>query len=416
MRTFFRYFLPLGLILLSIVVVAVMVGINRGKRPELKEDTQQAVLVDAIVAEVRSLNFIVRSQGNVRPRTETTLVAEVSGKITSVSPDFVAGGFFRNGEVLLEIDPSDYQTALKRAEANLASRRARLADEQARSDQALKDWRNLGRSGEPSDLVQRKPQLQEAIANVSAAEADVEKARRDLQRTRIKVPYDGLLREKLVDIGQYVSPGTRLGVSFAIDTAEIRLPLSTDDAAYLELPSATEMEERPFPPVTLTTTEAGKIHTWQAQIIRTEGVVDETSRVIYAVAQVVDPYGILGQSRQRELKVGTFVSAEIQGRAAGNVVVLPRYALLSDNTVLVANEDRELEIRPVTVVRAEPKTVYISEGVAGGELVVTTTLEAPIPGTKLAISGEESTARALDSIREGVVAAAETSPDEGTEQ
>jgi RND family efflux transporter MFP subunit len=400
-----RFILPVGLVVLSIVVVGVMAGIAKSKRPEKKEEGQQAMMVDTITAESKSLNLQVLSQGGVKPRTETSLVAEVSGKIESVSPDFVAGGFFRKGDVLLQIDQSDYRTALKRAEASLASMQARLADEKARSEQALKDWRNLGRTGEPSDLVLRKPQLLDALANVSAAEADLEKARRDLQRTRITVPYDGLLKEKSVDIGQYVTPGTKLGVSFAIDTAEIRLPLSTDDVAYLNLPSAMEMEDRPYPTVTLTTREAGELKSWQAQIIRTEGVIDESSRVIYAVAQVVDPYGVLGQSTQDELKVGTFVSASIEGRALENVVVLPRYALLDDNTVLVANEDRELEIRPVSVIRAEPRLVYISHGVETGELVVTTTLEAPIPGTKLAISGEETDAPA-GTIDSEVVAAA----------
>lgn len=390
MMEFLRKFLPFGLILLSIAVVAVLVGLARGKRPERKAEGPQAVLVDVIAAETRSLNLIIASQGSVRPRTETVLVAEVSGKVVSVSPDFVAGGFFKAGDTLLQIDPSDYRTALKAAEANLASMQARLADERARSEQALKDWRNLGRSGEPSDLVLRKPQLQDAMANVSAAEAAVQKAKRDLQRTRISVPYEGLVREKRVDIGQYASPGTPLGVTFAIDSAEIRLPLSADDVAYLDLPSAVESAERPFPDVTLSAEEGGEIRTWQARIMRTEGVVDETSRVVYAVAQVIDPYGVLGQSVQDELKVGTFVRAAIQGRALQDVVVLPRFALRDNDTVLIANADDQLEIRPVTVVRAEPRQVYIGAGVSDGERVVTTTLEAPITGTRLAISGAES--------------------------
>ena len=402
MRKFIRYLLPVGLILLSILIVIALAYIAKSKRPQRIEEAQPAMLVDVIEAQVRSLNFVVISQGNVRPRTETTLVAEVSGKVVSVSPDFVAGGFFRKGDILLQIDPSDYLTALKRAEASLASMQARLADETARSEQALKDWRNLDRSGEPSDLVLRKPQLQDAVANVSAAEADVEKARRDLQRTKITVPYDGLLRQKAVDIGQYVTPGTRLGVSFAIDTAEVRLPLSKHDMAFLKLPSATNTGQVPFPPTTLISTEAGKVRSWQAEIIRTEGVVDETSRVVFAVAQIVDPYAVLGKSTQAELMVGTFVSAQIQGIAADNVIVLPRYALQSDNTVLIANDEGELEIRPVTVIRAEPRLVYISEGVAGGEKVVTTTLEAPIPGMKLTLSGEESSTRAMDKLNDEI--------------
>ena len=389
MEKFFKFMLPLFLIIGSVLVVIALASWQKSKSAERKPDTEKAVLVETIDAEVVSLNFTVNSQGTVRPRTETTLVSEVSGKIVSVAPEFVAGGFFRAGQQLLQIDPSDYETALKRAEAALASRVARLADETARSEQALRDWKNMGKQGQPSDLVLRKPQVADAKANVSAAEADVQKARRDLERTSISLPYDGLVKQKAVDIGQYVTLGTRLGVTFAIDTAEVRLPLTHDDLNYLDLPSETEVRnnDKPFPPVTLSARNGDGVSQWQARIIRTEGVVDETSRVIFAVAQVVDPYGVLGQSHQQELKIGTFVNAEIQGLPADNVVVLPRYVLRADNTVLTANADNELEILPVTVLRAEPKKVYLSGGIEGGTRVVITTLDAPVPGTKLAIRG-----------------------------
>lgn len=391
MRKFFKFMLPLILIIGSVLVVIALVVIQKSQSAERKQETEKAVLVDTIDAEVVSLNFTVNSQGSVKPRTETTLVSEVSGKIVSVAPEFVAGGFFHKGDVLLQIDPSDYKTGLKRAEAALASRRAKLADETARSEQALKDWKNLGKQGEPTDLALRKPQMADARANVSAAEADVQKARRDLERTRITLPYDGLVRQKAVDIGQYVTPGTRLGVTFAIDTAEVRLPLTSNDLHYLDLPSETEVKSKhkSYPPVTLSAESGSSLDKWQAKIIRTEGVVDETSRVIYAVAQVVDPYGILGQSHQQELKIGTFVNAEIQGLPVENVVVLPRYVLRADNTILTANADNELEVVPVTVLRAEPKKVYLSTGIEGGTKVVITTLDAPVPGTKLAIRGLE---------------------------
>jgi RND family efflux transporter MFP subunit len=389
MRKFFRYLLPLGLIALSIVVVIGLVAVAKSKRPERKDTADQAVLVDAIPAQKTTLNFAVYSQGSVEPRTETTLVAEVAGQIVSVSPNFLAGGFFRQGEVLLQIDPSDYETGLLRAQANLASRRAQYADQKARSEQALKDWTNLGREGEPSDLVLRKPQLAEALAGVQAAEAELQEAERDLQRTRIRLPYDGLVRSKLVDVGQYVAPGTPLGVTFSVNTAEIRLPLSSTDLAFLELPSATRLDRAHRVPVTLAAEDGGLGGRWQAEIVRTEGVVDQSSRVVYAVAEVVDPYGVLNQSEQAELKMGTFVRAEIQGLRVENVVVLPRSVLRPEDTVLIANEERRLEVRPVEVARAEPRLVYISGGIAEGELVVTTSMDAPIPGTKLAISSEQ---------------------------
>lgn len=404
MRKFFKYILPLGLVVISIVAVMIMVSVAKGKRPEQKDTSNQAMRVDVIPAKVASLNFSVFSQGSVKPRTETTLVAEVSGQIVSVSSNFIAGGFFREGEVLLQIDPSDYQTALLRAQANLAAREAQLADQKARSEQALKDWKNMGRKGEPSDLTLRKPQLAEAMAGVQAAEAELQEAERDLQRTRIKVPYDGLVRSKQVDVGQYVAPGTPLGVTFAIDIAEIRLPLSGSDLAFLDLPSATRLDKAHRVPVTLAAESAGISRQWQSEIVRTEGVVDEISRVTYAVAEFIDPYGVLGKSDQAELKMGTFVRAEIQGLRADNVIVLPRALLQADDTVLVANDERKLEIRQVTVLRAEPRSVYISDGLTGGELIVTTSIGAPIPGTQLAITGEEPPAPAPESDADAAVA------------
>ena len=386
MRKFVRLILPLGLITGSIIVVFGLVTMAKSKHSEKKVDTSAAVLVETVTAEPRSLNLSVVSQGTVRPRTETVLVAEVSGKIVNVSANFVAGGFFRKDEILLQIDDSDYHTAVKRAQANLASRQAQYADQKARSDQAMKDWLNLGQKGEPSDLTLRKPQLAEALAAVQAAEADLQKAQRDLMRTSVSLPYDGLVRTKQVDVGQYVAPGTPLGVTFSITTAEVRLPLSNRDIAYLRLPSATGLDKSDRPPVRLTAGSSEISGEWQAEIIRTEGVVDESSRVIYAVAEITDPYAVLGKSKQSELKVGTFVRAEIQGLRADNVIVLPRAVLRADDTVLVANHENKLEIRPVQVLRAEPENVYISSGLEAGERVIKTIMDAPIPGTLLAIS------------------------------
>jgi len=389
MRKFFRFILPLLLILAAVIAVVALVVVAQGKRPERKDTSTQAMLIDAIRVERTSLNFSVLTQGSVKPRTQTTLVAEVAGRVVSVSSNFIAGGFFRNGEVLLQIDPSDYETALLRAEANLAARKAQLADQKARSEQALKDWINLGREGEPSDLTLRKPQLAEAEAAVQAAEAELQEARRDLQRTRIRVPYDGLVRSKAVDVGQYVAPGTPLGVTFAVDTAEVRLPLSSNDLSYLNLPSATRLDADHRIPVRLTAEKAGTDASWQAEIVRTEGVVDEQSRVVYAVAEFPDPYGVLGVNSGPELKMGTFVRAEIQGRRADDVVILPRAVLSQDETVLVVNDANQLEIRSVEVARAEPRNVYITAGVEDGEWVITTKIDAPIPGTNVAIRGQE---------------------------
>ena len=229
----------------------------------------------------------------------------------------------------------------------------------------------------------------EAQANVDAAKADLQKAERDLYRTRIRVPYDGLVKEKAADIGQFVSPGTRLGVTFAIDSAEIRLPLASSDLMFLNLPSATGSETTNQPTVILRASSGNITHEWTGRIIRTEGVVDERSRVIYAVAEVEDPYGVLGETRTTPLAGGTFVHGTIDGIPGENLTVFPRHVLRSDNTVLVADSEKKLQVRSVGVVRSTPESVYIDSGIEIGDRVITTAIDAAIPGTELAINGEE---------------------------
>lgn len=399
MRKILTKILP---ILLIIVAGILAFGIfpKLKEPPEKVDDVKKAVLVDASMVERRSLRFNIESQGIVRPRTETTLVAEVSGKVARVAAEFITGGFLNKGDVLLEIDPSDYRVGVKRAEAAKASRLAQLSSEQARSDQALHDWRRLhGGEGKPNDLVLRIPQLAEAKANVRAADADLERAMRDLERTRIRMPYAGMVREKLVDIGQFVTPGTRVGATFAVDRAEIRLPITNDELSYIDLPDFRGGSPESLPLVTLFSGKAG--NSWQAQIVRSEGVVDEKSRQVYLVAQINDPYGLLGQSHQQALKIGTFVSAEIEGRTATDLFVVPRHSLGDGNQVMVVTADNTLEFRKVELVRATPEHAYIYSGLNDGDRVIITALTAPIEGMDVRVRGDVEDAT-TDSIEEVV--------------
>jgi RND family efflux transporter MFP subunit len=382
MKKLFRYVLPPALIVASIIVVVLLV-MNRPEPPE-REPVETAMLVDTIAAEQAGDHFVVEAQGTVQPRTQTTLVTEVSGKVTEVSDAFVAGGFFQAGEVLVEIDPSDYETALKQAEAELAAARARLSDERSRSEQARRDWEQLhGSDGrEPSDLVLRIPQLEQARASVQAAEAAVARAERNLERTRISLPYDGMVRSRSVDIGQYVGAGTTLGRTFAVDVAEVRLPLPDRDLAFVNLPRPGQ-ENQPTPPVRFYADVGGERGSWTGEIVRTEGVVEETTRLTYAVARIEDPYGLLGADRNVPLPMGTYVQAEIHGRSAAGLMELPREALRDGDRLFIADEDNRLEIRNVDVVRSTAQRVYLSNSIEPGERVITTAITTPIPGTKL---------------------------------
>ncbi len=380
---------PFAIVLMAIVIVIIL-AMSRPQPPE-REATPSAMLVDVIEPRKSEGFFEIQAQGTVRPRTRTSLAAEVSGRIVEVSDNLVSGGFFRSGEVLAKIDPSDYQAALIQAEADLASARARLADEKARSEQAARDWQRMhGDAREPGELVLRLPQVAGAEAAVQAAEAAVLRAERNLERTRIQLPYDGLVQSREVDLGQYVSPGTVVAVTFAVDRAEIRLPLSDQDLAFLDLPMTGQDEARTTP-VQLTGTVAGQIGSWEGQVVRTEGVVDESTRLTYAVVEVRDPYGLLDERpRSLPLKIGTFVHARVQGRDAAGLLDLPRAALREGDTVYLADQSDQLEIRQVDVVRSTPQRVYVSNHLEPDDRIILTSIQAPVPGLRLSIREVET--------------------------
>lgn len=376
--------IPLGIVLISIGAAAVMVMSK--KPPEKVEVEEKAFLVSAEPVALEDLNFVVKSQGTVMPRVETVLSAQVSGKVVSVSDAFIAGGKFKKGDILVQLEQADYMTDLKSAEAELARAQAALEEEEARGKVAAEEWRSVNKSVAPQ-LGLRKPQLAKEMANVRAAEAQLERAKRNLERSTIRAPYEGLVKAKNVDLGQFVGTGSQLGTIFSTEVAEVRIPLSDNDLAYLELPS----NGGGLNHVSLTAQVAGKRVEWQGKLVRSEGVLDSQRRVIYAVAEVQDPYLRKVGSEGTQLKFGRFVQVEIIGNRGENMAVIPRNLLRLDGTVLVVGQDRKLKIRNVTVQRADAKFAYISSGLESGELIASSAIPNAYDGMLVRLPGDKDT-------------------------
>ncbi len=347
-------------------------GLSRLKPPpQTRGPVNEAPLIEVLTLEAFDADFRIASQGTVSPRTETVLSAEISGAIVSISPKFVAGGVFARGEELMRIDPSNYTVAVDRAAATLAQR-------QIEFDGAEK-LRSQGYRAES--------EYASAVAALAAARADLVNAERNLERTSISLPYDGMVKAKEADLGQYVNPGTKLGVTFATDFAEVRLPLTDQDLAFVELPGASEISKSGSvegPPVTLSAVQKGQMRSWQARIVRTEGVVDVKSRVTYAVARVKDPYKLLpSDTGESALPMGTFVAADISGSKVSHVVRVPRLALRANNQLMVVDDDDTLRMRTVDILRSDGDYVYLRSGANAGERVSLTTIETPLNGMKV---------------------------------
>ncbi len=355
-------------------IAAAMLLVQMRPEPPKKEIVELAPLVEVLTLESMTANFEVASQGTVLPRTETILSAEVSGTITDISPKFIAGGVFERGEVLMRIDPTNYEVAVRQAEA--------LVEQRTIEHEGAKKLRSQGYRAEA--------ELASAAAALATAEADFVRATRNLERTDIRLPYEGMVRSKETDLGEFVNPGSRLGVVFATDNAEVRLPLTDADLAFVELPNVMDVirsGDAEGPGVVLRAVQKGQFSEWVAQIVRSEGVVDEKSRMTYAVARVEDPYR--RHSEGAPLPIGTFVSATIKGSSADNVIRIPRSALRgSDDLLFVDNEDT-LRIRKVEIVRSDARYVYVGGGAVPGERIVTTALESPVNGMPVRTAGDD---------------------------
>ncbi len=323
-------------------------------------------LVDVILAAPADHSISVRTQGTVEPVRRVGLVAQVSGKVESVSDRFLDGRFFNAGDILLQLEQADYEFAIARARAQEAAAAQRVAEERGRNLQAQREWRELGTS-EANDLFLRKPQLRAAEASLAAAQADVSAAELALERTTVRAPFDGRLEKKSVDLGQFVAPGTVLAQIYATERVEVHLPISDSQLALLELPLF-ETAVEAYPEVVLSARFGGERWQWQGKIARVEASIDRDSRVTFAIAEVNNPFGDSG-SQKPPLTPGLFVEASIRGKPIQQSVQLPATALRGDNTVLLVNENSRLERLPVELLRREQDRVWV-RGISAGEQVV----------------------------------------------
>jgi RND family efflux transporter MFP subunit len=362
----------------ALVVRAIMVT---GPQPERSNPTPRPIAVFVEEAQRETIALTVRSQGQARPRTQINLVPQVSGRITYVNPDFIEGGFFEAGETLVRIEDADYRLAVTRAEAQVAQATQALAREQAESDLARSEWEELG-EGEASSLTLREPQLAEARAQLAAARATLQDARLDLQRTRVSAPFTGRVRSKAADLGQFVNAGTPLGEVFSTDTVLVRLPLTDFELGILGIPVAYSAGDEPGIPVTLNATLAGQAQTWMGRITRTDSAIDPQTRVLYAIAEVDDPYGAAAEGGA-PLAVGLFVNAEIEGREVENAYILPRAALRGEDSVYVAEPGGRLSIRTVDVVTSSTERLVVSSGVSAGDMVVVSPVRGASDGMRI---------------------------------
>lgn len=375
-----KTWLPL-FVLLGGLGAAVLLIIT-GPKVQPRESASVKPLVRAVTVAPALHQFNVQTHGSVTPRTESELVPEVGGRVIAMSSALVSGGFFDKGDVLLEIDRLDYEVALEQAHAGVARALSELNNAQKTSVRQ-KDLVSRGAVSD-AEVDDSTNQVRVAQARLREAKAQLSRARRDLERTRIVAPYDGRVRSERVDIGQFVRRGDRIGTLYAVDYAEVRLPVPNADLAYLNLPlGRTSSEFSTQPKVILRANFAGVAQRWEGLIVRTEGELDPTTRMIHVVAQIPEPYSV--DDSNAPLAVGMFVEAEILGQRVAGVSILPRAALRGRDQVLVVDDNDQLRFRQVKVLRLADEEVYIGGGLEQGERVCVSPLQNTVEGLRVRI-------------------------------
>ncbi|MFK8029001.1 MAG: efflux RND transporter periplasmic adaptor subunit [Gammaproteobacteria bacterium] len=387
------------LVLLALFVLAVGMKVFTPKSERRKPPAPPAMTVEVLPIRPTTYQVVVESYGTVKPRTQSMMLAQVSGQVTSISPRLREGGFFEAGDTLLTIDERDYQANVEIAKATLIDARQNLAEEQARSNQASADWSRLGNDGTAPDLVLRKPQLSAAQARVASAQSQLDKASLNLERTKIKAPYAGRVMAKGVDVGQVVNPNTMLAEVYATDYVEVRLPLRDKDLAFVDLPEQYRADqgaaEDPNSVPVKVFSSLVNSDAWDGRIVRTESAIDSVARQLHCVAQIDDPFGAAAAGRT-PLKIGEYVTAQITGRSIKNAIIVPTSAIYQSTFAYVV-EDEQLQQRSVSIVWQNDREAIIGRGLEAGDQLVTTPLGQVTSGTPVRTkkqNGEVSTTTA----------------------
>jgi RND family efflux transporter MFP subunit len=374
------------IVLLSATALAIIIVMFK-KAPKKEEPQKFSPLVEVKQIQKQDINMVVIGYGTARAQVEVEIVPQVSGKIVSVSPQFQAGGFIKADEEMFRIDPRDYELIVRQARAGVADAMVKLDMEKAEAAIALDEWWQLHPGTEPdSPLVLREPQIRQAQALLESTQAALAVAELNLERTSISLPVDVRIVSEDIDLGQFVSAGQAVGHAYGIEAVEIEIPLDDKELGWIEIPDPAMRNNSKGSLVFVEAEFAGKERIWKGYVARTTGRVDPTSRLVYVVVQVPNPYNV--NDVKSELLPGTFVQANIHGIKLVEAFAVPRNSLHNRNEVWIV-KDGKLHITELDIVRADKDYAYTTDTLEDGDLIVTSTLEAVVDGMGVRIKQDD---------------------------
>jgi RND family efflux transporter MFP subunit len=369
-------------IILPIAIVSVGFGGMQAIKASAAEDkdketvdTRPTVKIESALAQDYQVK--ITSFGEVKPLESTMLSAQVSGEVTSWHPNFVPGGLVLSGDTLFSIEKDTYEAALLQAEANVSLAKSQLIEEQARADVAKQEAKNVAKS-KVSDLYLRKPQLMSAEASLKSAQSKLKIAQRDLANCDITAPYDALVINRNLGVGQYVNQGSQVAELYNIETAEITFPIAGFDREFLPTDIADQ--------VASISTNGYNAITREGLVSRDLGIIDQSTRMSQLVVRIEDPYSL--KSDLPPLKFGSYAEVSFAGKTLNQIYRLPQ-DLITNRIVWVVDDEQQLQPQRVEILREEGEYFLIGEGVQNQDRVVTTVPEYPQKGMKVKIAEPE---------------------------
>lgn len=349
-----KKFLPLYILFGAIFICALLLQFR--PKPKKVETIRLVTPVEYITVEAKDTQIIIESEGILKPKIESAFISEVSGKVTHIGENFYSGSYFEKGETLFEIDPLTYVERLKAAEFQLAQAELFLAEQKALAEQAKADWEKLD-FGEANDLVLRKPQLKQAVAQLESAKAFVDSAKGDLEDTVFKAPYSGFLLSRSIDLGTVVNGNISSPVAqaYAVGNGEVRLPINEAEKQLLAFQDANSNKVRFYHASTKALLAEGSIE-------RIEATLNSNNRLLYCVGEITNAFSSENAPFESALQRSQFLVAEIEGQVLKSAFTIPNVALRNNTYVYIINEENQLVQKKVTVAHKNKNTVIISDG------------------------------------------------------
>ncbi|MDH3554853.1 MAG: efflux RND transporter periplasmic adaptor subunit [Syntrophobacteria bacterium] len=386
-RRLLNLFLSLLIIVLGLVVATYVT--HKAPKAQKRAPVKVIPVVEVQVVQPGAHRIMVPAMGTVVPAREVVLKAQVSGKVLSLHPEFIEGGYIKENAEILQIDPEDYELTVTLAEAKVkdAESGLELAEEEANA--AKEEWRLLYKddadtNGKPPPLAAKEPQLAAAQARLKAEQAELKKAELDLKRTSVRAPFNGIVRTKSVEVGSLVTPQDALAELLGVDEYWIQVSVPVDYLRWISVPKRRGKKGSEVRVVHQSGYERS------GEVIELLGDLESEGRMARILVAVKDPLGLQNSGQTtRPLLIGEYVRVEVEGSQLTQVFRIPRIALREDNTVWLVGEGSTLNIRPVTTIWRDTQTVFLDQGLNPGDQVIVSDLAAPVEGMKVQVESAD---------------------------